>query len=272
MLTDRQPFQLVEQNLRHALAFYAGSHSKAEVRQMPGVAAISCGWNYPVFNSALLTSAVPGEGGGIESRLAMASVYFRALDLGWSFWACHDMLDDATLRVLRDTCYTFGMEPVLTAPGMFTEELPPPMRPALPLQVREVCDQSTRLAFAHLVSLIFDLPFQTTLNMYGSNECWTRENAAFIGYFNDRPVSMAMVCVSGSCCGFYSVGTLAGYRRRGYAETVMRQAHHTMRDRLHFDACVLQSSTVGRRLYEQMGFREVTRFSVFRSAPDQMRR
>ena len=47
---------------------------------------------------------------------------------------------------------------------------------------------------------------------------------------------------------------------------------HTMRDRLHFDACVLQSSTVGRRLYEQMGFREVTRFSVFRSVPDQMRR
>ena len=99
MLTDRQPFQLVEQNLRHALAFYAGSHSKAEVRQMPGVAAISCGWNYPVFNSALLTSAVPGEGGGIESRLAMASVYFRALDLGWSFWACHDMLDDGCLNV-----------------------------------------------------------------------------------------------------------------------------------------------------------------------------
>ena len=267
MLTDRRSFQLVERNLRHAMAFYAGSHSTGEVREMPGVAAISCGWNYPVFNSALLTSEVPGDDGELESRLAMASIYFRALEMGWSYWACHDLLDTATLRCLRDTCYTYGMEPVLTAPGMFTEELAPPMRPDPAIQIKEVCDESLRLAFAHLVSLIFDLPFQMTLNIYGSNACWGQENAAFIGYFEDRPVTVAMACVSGSCCGFYSVGTLAGYRRRGYAETVMRHAHRTMRNRLHLDSCVLQSSTVGRRLYEQLGFREVTRFSVFRSAP-----
>ena len=267
MLTDRRSFQLVERNLRHAMAFYAGSHSTGEVREMPGVAAISCGWNYPVFNSALLTSEVPGDDGELGSRLAMASIYFRALDMGWSYWVCHDLLDTATLRRLRDTCYTYGMEPVLTAPGMFTEELAPPMRPDPAIQIKEVCDESLRLAFAHLVSLIFDLPFQMTLNIYGSNACWGQENAAFIGYFEDRPVTVAMACVSGSCCGFYSVGTLAGYRRRGYAETVMRHAHRTMRNRLHVDSFVLQSSTAGRRLYEQLGFREVTRFSVFRSAP-----
>jgi len=267
MLTDRQPYQLVERNLRHAMAFYAGSHTTGEVRQMPGVAAISCGRNYPVFNSALLTSAVPGIDGGMSSRLAMASIYFRALEMGWSYWACHDLLDSHSLRLLRDTCQTYGMEPVLTAPGMLTSDLTPPQRPGLPIRIREVGDQPSRLAFAHLVSLIFDLPFQMTLHMYGSNTCWTTENAGFIGYHEDRPVSIAMACVSDSCCGFYSVGTLPGYRRQGFAETVMRHAHEAMRNRLQFDACVLQSSTAGRRLYEQMGFREVTRFSVFRSRP-----
>jgi len=266
MLTDLRPFQIVDRNLRHAMAFYAGSHSAGEVREMPGVAAISCGWNYPVFNSALLTSDVPGIDGDLGNRLAMASIYFRALDMGWSCWACHDLLDTTTLRLLRNTCYTYGMEPVVTAPGMFTEKLAPPMRPEPPPQIKEVCDEPSRLAFAHLVSLIFDLPFQMTLNIYGSNACWGQGNAAFIGYFEDRPVSVAMACVSDSCCGFYSVGTLAEYRRRGYAESVMRYAHQTMRNRFHLDSCVLQSSTVGRRLYEQMGFREVTRFSVFRSA------
>ncbi len=267
MNSERAPYQLVERNLRHAMAFYAAAHPGGEVREMPGVSAISCGWNYPVFNSALLSTPVPGIEGDLSGRLAMASIFFRALGIGWSYWACHDLLSPASLRHLRETCYTYGMEPVLTAPGMYTPDLLPPKHPLPPLDVREVCDTPGRLAFAHLVATIFDLPFQMTMNVYGSPACWTPEYAAFVGYVADRPVTVAMVNVSDSCCGFYSVGTVPGHRRRGYAETVMRAAHLQMRKRLHFDTCVLQSSTVGRRLYEQMGFREVTQFSVFRSAP-----
>ena len=266
MMRDRPPYELVDRNLRHAMAFYSRSHPDGQVRQMPGVSAISSGWNYPVFNSALLCSPVPGVDGDLSSRIAMASIFFRALGMGWSYWACHDLLDANALRHLRDTCYSYGMDPVVTAPGMYAETLNPCKFPAPELDVREVTDAASRIAFAHLVSTIFDLPFQMTMHIYGRKECWTDEYAAFIGYFQDRPVTISMVNVSEACCGFYSVGTVAGHRRRGYAETVMRVAHQTMRNRLPFDTCVLQSSTVGRRLYEQMGFREVTRYSVFRSA------
>jgi ribosomal protein S18 acetylase RimI-like enzyme len=106
-----------------------------------------------------------------------------------------------------------------------------------------------------------------TAHVYGREEVWKPEHAAFIGYVGDTPVTIAMVSASDGCCGFYSVGTLPGYRRMGYAETVMREANRQMKERLQLDSCVLQSTTAGRRLYEQMGFREVTRFSVFRSAP-----
>ena len=107
------------------------------------------------------------------------------------------------------------MEPVLTAPGMFTEELAPPMRPETPIQIKEVCDNSLRLAFAHLVSLIFDLPFQMTLNIYGSNACWSQENAGFIGYFEGRPVTVAMACVSDSCCGVLLGWNIGGISTAG---------------------------------------------------------
>jgi hypothetical protein len=266
MKRDRPPYELVERNLRHAMAFYSRSHPAGQVREMPGVAAISCGWNYPVFNSALLSSPVPGVDGDLSNRIAMASIYFRSLGIGWSYWACHDLLDASALRQLRDSCYSYGMDPVVTAPGMYAKTLISPQYPSAPLEVREVTDAASRIAFAHLVSTIFDLPFQMTMHIYGREQCWTPEYAGFIGYFEDRPVTISMVNVSDACCGFYSVGTVAGHRRRGYAETVMRTAHQTMQTRLPFDSCVLQSSTVGRRLYEQMGFREVTRFSVFRSA------
>jgi len=248
------------------MAFYAHSHPDGQVREMPGVAAIHCGWNYPVFNSALLTSPAPGVDGDLPSRIAMASIYYRAMRIGWSYWICHDLLDAPTLRKLRDTCYTYGMDPVLTAPGMYAETLSPPKYTAPAMEIREVNDAASRLAFAHLVSTIFDLPFQMTMNIYGPESCWTESYGGYIGYVGQRPVTMAMVNVTDSCCGFYSVGTVPGHRRKGYAETVMREACERMRKRLPFHACVLQSSTVGRRLYEQMGFREVTRFSVFRSA------
>ena len=267
MSNERQPYELVERNLRSAMAFYAGSNEKGETRTMAGVELVHCGWDYPVFNSALLSAPVAGVNGTLEARLAMASIYFRALGVGWSYWICHDLLDEATLRHMRDSCYTYRMEPVITAPGMYVQELLPPKRRALPLEVREVRDTSSRLAFAHLVSLIFDLPFQMTADVYGREEGWTAEYAAFIGYVGDLAVTMAMVSVSEGCCGFYSVGTLPGHRRMGYAETVMREANRQLKERQRLDSCVLQSSTAGRRLYEQMGFREVTRFSVFRSAP-----
>lgn len=261
-----EPFQLVERNLRHAMAFYAGAHSRGEVCELPGVAAINCGWNYPVFNSMLLTAAVPGPGGGLAERISAASRYFRSHGMGWSYWACHDLLDAPTLRHLRETCFQHGLEPVVTAPGMCATAFAPPQRPRLPLTVREVDDPASRLAFAHLVSVIFELPFQMTMHMYCAPECWRAGYAAFIGYVNERPVTIAMVNAIDGCLGFYSVGTLPSYRRQGYAETLMREARTVMKNRLPFDSCVLQSSTVGRRLYEQMGFREVTRFSVFRSS------
>lgn len=265
MFSERQPFQLVERNLRHAMAFYAGSHPDGLVREMPGIEAVSCGWNYPVFNSALLSSPVPGIHGDLATRLAKAASFYRQVKMGWSYWACHDLLDAATLRNLRERCYSFGMDPVVTAPGMYADTLLPAHFAPAPIAVREVCDASSRLMFSHLVSTIFDLPFQMTMHVYGREEGWSRDYAGFIGFFEDRPVTIAMLNVSDSCCGFYSVGTVPGYRRRGFAETVMRVGHDRMRNRLYFDSCVLQSSTVGRRLYEQMGFREVTRFSVFRS-------
>lgn len=268
MLTELRPYELVERNLRRSLAFYAGAHPSGEVRSIPGLDLIHCGWNYPVFNSALLTTPIPGPEGELSTRLSMATMYFRALGVGWSHWACHDALDEHTRKDLRRLCSSYGLEQVVSAPGMYAERLLEPVRKESPLTVVEVDDAPARMSFAHLVSLIFDLPFQTTMHMYGGASSWTPEYSAFIGYLDDQPVSIAMANITDECCGFYSVGTLPGYRRRGYAETVMREAHRRMQLRGASGGCVLQSSTVGRRLYEQMGFREVTRFSVFRSVPN----
>jgi hypothetical protein len=135
------------------MAFYAGSSELGEARAMAGIDVVHCGWNYPVFNSALLSAPVPAGGSTFETRLAMASIYFRALGVGWSYWVCHDFLEEKALRHLRDSCYTYALDPVITAPGMYVRELLPARHAARPLEVREVKNNSGRMEFAHLVSL-----------------------------------------------------------------------------------------------------------------------
>lgn len=265
MTSALEPYRLVESNLRHAMQFYARANKTGEIREFPGVEAIHCGHNYPIFNSALLSNPVDRHNGVLSTRIALPAIFFRALGVGWSYWICHDLLDGTSQNELRETCRAYGMEPVLTAPGMWAPSLREPLRSQPKIDIREVTDATTRLTFAHLVSTIFDLPFQMCLNVYGSASSWCDGYYAYIGYVHEQPVSIAMVNVTGEYCGFYSVGTVAGYRRKGYAEAVMRDAYQSIRTRFQCEGIVLQSSAAGRRLYEQMGFREVTRFSVFRS-------
>ncbi|MBM3786059.1 MAG: GNAT family N-acetyltransferase [Acidobacteria bacterium] len=264
MRTVAQPYQLVETNLRHAMEFYARVTDSGQIKDLPGVEAISCGRNYPVFNSALLRTPA-ADTTSLAKQIAAPTEYFNSIGMGWSCWLCHDLLVGGSLAAMNSTCASFGMEQVLTAPGMLAEALRPPDRRPPKMEVREVNDPPSRLIFAHLVSIIFELPFQMTLNVYGHAGIWEKEYAGYIAFAGGKPIAIVMLNCAGDCAGFYSVGTVPGHRRQGYAESLMRIALELVKSRWTFDSCVLQSSSAGRRLYEKMGFREVTRFSVFRS-------
>jgi len=215
------------------MEFYSRANESGLVKAFPGVETISCGRDYPVFNSALLNSPVPGNGGSLKERLSIPSEFFEHIGMGWSYWMCHDLLDRGALHELNSTCSAFGLDPVLTAPGMMADALQSPSRKPPAMQIREVDDAPTRLVFAHLVSMIFDLPFQMTLNIYGNAAIWNQDYAGFVGYAADRPVAIAMLNNGGGCTGFYSVGTLPGFRRRGYAESLMRAGYESVKFRAY---------------------------------------
>jgi ribosomal protein S18 acetylase RimI-like enzyme len=63
--------------------------------------------------------------------------------------------------------------------------------------------------------------------------------------------------------GVYNVATLPGHQRRGYGEAVMRYALEDARREHGERRAILQSTPAGLRLYERMGFRTVTRVSVY---------
>ena len=76
-------------------------------------------------------------------------------------------------------------------------------------------------------------------------------------------MSTAAVVAGGGAVGVYNVATLPGRQRCGYGEAVMRHALAEARREHGLERVILQSTPAGLRLYERMGFRTVTRVSVY---------
>lgn len=267
MLAAIEPYSIVESNLRHAMRFYAGCSPAGGVTNAAGMELTSCGFNYPIFNSALISSDLQLNGEAVRDGIIRAGSHFNLLKLGWSSWFCHDLLTKPASETLAAICARHRLSFVLSAPGMFTRELTPPVpnRHTAPMRIEQVSDETSRLALAHLISVIFELPFTTTLNIYGTRKPWNGDFAAFVGYCDGAPATVAMINNDRGSCGFYSVGTLPEFRRHGLAAALMMHAAQHAKNNWNSNCYVLQSTTAGRRLYEKLGFQAVTRFSVFRS-------
>jgi ribosomal protein S18 acetylase RimI-like enzyme len=146
---------------------------------------------------------------------------------------------------------------------MFAERLLPPVRPPALLTFQAVDDERTRLEFAHIASVVFSLAFVTAKQIYGSPGVWRPPSYGWIGYFEGRPVSVVTVVIAGGTCGVYSLGTLPQFQGCGFGETLLRHALREAAMVAGSEKTVLQATPQGSQLYIRMGYRVVTKFSIF---------
>jgi ribosomal protein S18 acetylase RimI-like enzyme len=253
-------YRRVEENLRVAMRCYARVSVIGETREYPGVTVTSSGLNCAVFNSAMLT--LPVADSEFQRTLLQAKVHFEERRLGWTFWLCEDLLASGLQRRVRETLRNANMCVIAEPPGMYAARLQPPIRTAK-LEIRPVNDATTREEFAHLSSTIFTLPYQTARMIYTPAALWTPPMRGWIGYFQNRPASIATVVIGGGVAGVYSVGTVPDLQGRGFAETVVRHALAETRKNAGVEESVLQSTRQGLKLYLSMGYRVVTNFAVY---------
>ena len=259
---NRMDFAVVDANLRHMMRFFSRASETGEVREMAGVSIISSGIDYGVMNSAMLTSPVTGGQVELDRRIAIPEVHFQMRGLRWSFWVCEDMIESPSPRRAKEYFRTKGFRLLSDPPGMIAERLRPPVRPLPPIEVRRVRDQATRLDFAELVSICFELPLAISKNTYSRQESWHREIEGYIAYVAGCPVCTAAIAVTPDAIGLYSVGTAPDYQRQGYAEALVRHVIAKTAAATGIERTVLQSSQSAYSLYERMGFRTVTRFWI----------
>ena len=158
------------------------------------------------------------------------------------------------------------MRPISQAPGMIASALAPAQRPLAAIECRPVADLATRAAFTELTTVCFDIPPAVAQAVYAPQSAWCGDYRGFVGLVAGRPISIVALVRSAGVLGVYSLGTLPEYRRRGYGEALLRAAVAQMQSAPGTPAeepLVLESTEAGYRLYRRLGFRDITKFTVY---------
>jgi ribosomal protein S18 acetylase RimI-like enzyme len=256
-------FENVADNLRESFRVVAAGRVQGEVRELPGVSIAAAGVTFQMFNSAFFSAPITSEA-ELRQRIYLAMSHFNVRGLEWACWVCEDWMDPRTRRRSRQIFERQGLRHSVDLPGMVAERILPPSKPLPTLEVRRVGDIATREAFCAIGSVCFHVPLVWFREVFDNRQVWSRF-AAYVGYHNEDPVSTAAIVLGGDAMGVYNVATIPGQQRRGYGEAVMRYALAETRREHGLERSILQSTPAGYRLYERMGYRQITRVSVYAS-------
>jgi ribosomal protein S18 acetylase RimI-like enzyme len=253
----------VADNLLQALRFFGRARGDAEIRDIGGASLIFCGLNYAAFNAAVQSRPVDGDKAELERLIRTSAAQFDSRNLRWTYWLCDDFLSKPLRQEAPSIFGRYGLRPLTEAPGMYAASLATPRRPLPPIEFRTVADERTRAAFADIMSVTFEIPRSVSNAVYGTERAWLGDFHGYVGYSNGQAVTTAASSVTDAVIGLYSVATLPQYRRFGFAESLMRQVIEQAITNDGIEHTVLQSTASGLSLYEQMGYRTVTKFRVY---------
>ena len=186
-------------------------------------------------------------------------------------WVVHPCATPSDLhRLLEER----GVKHAETVPGMTMDldELPERMPCPSDFEMRRIVDASEMRPIQEMILERWTVPekdrdahYAITLS-FGVGEpdsalqCWAV-------YSNDEPVCKALLNMDGSSAGIHGVATKAEARGRGLARMLTLEALHFARER-GYRMGMLHSSAMARTLYEKIGFRKVSDFSIYVSGAE----
>jgi GNAT superfamily N-acetyltransferase len=254
---------LVEHNLVSYFQHAARSQPLGKLEQTGGLLIAAANTRFYMFNAAFLSTPVWDPDAELLTRIQQAARHLENAGQGWSFWVCDDKCPGASPRQIESAFRRCGLVPAYRHAGMAATELKPSSRTPVALDVRPVSTRETRAAFSHINAAAFGLPFEWCLDLYGRQEIWRDGMYGWVGYRNQTAIATAAILMTGPVAGLYSVATLPEFQREGVGETMVRFAANYAWRELGAQLLVLQSTREGRRLYDRLGCRVVTHFSVF---------
>jgi len=263
MRPDPEP-ELVESNGQFigAWKMFAGRARRGEVVELPGLVAAFGRDRLTFFNAMFLSEPVRSKT-DLEGRARAAVGYATSTGRGWFFAVCDDWLPPDVLAASQDVFATHGLFTGMNWTGMVADALDPPAHPTGDLECRPVADAETRQAVSDINCICYKVPLDWGREVIDREPFWNRGVFGSVGHVGSMPVTTATTLAVDGRLYVAMVATLPDYRRRGYAETVMRHSLAQAHAATGLTRTVLHATDIGLPVYRKMGYRPVTLFTMY---------
>ncbi len=143
--------------------------------------------------------------------------------------------------------------------------------PELPegLSIEVVRDDHTFLTWTSIMLEAFGVPLGNG-NLDGWYNLARLANpgtvTTYLGKLDGEPVATAQILLGGGVAGVYCISALSKARGKGIGRAITR--HAIMEAKLQgYKAAILQSSKLGYKVYESLGFKEIAKLYTYRWVP-----
>lgn len=227
--------------------------SGGDILEHDGVLAIATGAPVAMLNVAFVTQALREP----RTALAQAVAFFDARRLPFVV-RVREGIDMASEEAATD----LGMPYSDTVPGMALHPMPVPPPPPRDLEIRTVEDTETLSLFRRVLAEGFGMPLSISEKLVTAEWIGRDGLDLFVGLVGGVAVATSTLASTAPAAGVYNVATVDGFRRRGIGEAMTWHCLSRGQQR-GCSVGVLQSSSMGKPVYERMGFRTVAPYRTF---------
>lgn len=221
---------------------------------------------WAIMNAAFLPKPVETVA-ELDRSLTTAARHLASNPAGWLYVACDDWLPANVKAEAPALFAAHGMGRAMNAQGMVADSLVPPLRPLPLLEVHRATEVEALRHIADINAHAYASPVEIARQAVVHPAIFANECRGYVGSVEGRAVSVAAVTHVDGIAYVGLVATLAEYRRRGYAEAVMRHALEMARKDWGIERTVLHATDAGHPVYLRMGYRDTTNFGMYLPLP-----
>jgi ribosomal protein S18 acetylase RimI-like enzyme len=248
--------QLEHVNLVEAFCLFGGSPEGAKVIRADGVAIVSSGLPFILFNQVLVetpdaTDAAVAAGVDLLRRRGVPFVLNLRVGADDRFVALADRL---------------GLVPVSERPwlpGMAIHPVPRDPEPQAPgFLIRQASDRAGLDDHIRTAAAGFGMDEETIRAVVVDRLLARDDVAIYVGYADGVPVATGAGVRTDRAIGVYNIATVESAQRRGFGRAMTRRVLDDGAA-AGSEVGILQSSDAGLALYERLGFRTVVEYAGY---------
>jgi predicted GNAT family acetyltransferase len=213
------------------------------------------------YNMAIITAPARGAA-ELRHRAHLAQTFMRTKSTPGMLAVCEEILAPNLRAEASHILATENLYPAVPMIGMAASELHPVQRIPTDLLVRRATSETDSMTILDLNCQAYSLPLELgreSVPRALTDPGWH----CYIGELQRQPVACAVTFALDGRLYVALVATLANYRRRGYAEAVVRASLASCSAATGLTRTILHATEAGRPVYKRMGYHDTAKFMLY---------